>query len=758
MSRFRIFICLLLCVALLIPAMGSGQTEEPQKNSSNNDIIWIGIGVAGLVYLLTHHHRRSQEIPSPSPSGASPTPSESPQAHAPQSPPPIHRSEFCAPSMGDGYMQPTQGIWQDDRIFRYPFIIDREEAPYPLYETHYPLIVGRPSLIAGVYRYRIPSGTNYLEEDREVGDRKGGHIKLTLNTNCDPANGEQTRVEFTFYDNGAAIWKKDHSIAYKIPFYGSTRKDGETYGYDLSVSAPKGWPENGLAFTPTQPGRFVLMAHVQSLHNGYWQDVPGLLMSVHGSIVQTHGLLIHYIPIHLSAHEKVTFAEDSLQEAATGIATRVGLELPDLYPVKPSRSDSQSIFPWKVESDKDGNVADLSSDQHITHPENYMSKEIRELYPADWVFRPGMADYENAILASLSNDYSLAAILEKGERVVVVLSSADFRLIAAPRSAAFTTNAKMIVVPSWARYATVGHELAHTLPWESLQNPNVADADAVPWMHTECNLGYHNVEKKAEGLKFISFGIPEANRTVYVRHNGIMGPADVDPYIEQCTYRHLADVLSKKTPDPKVFVVRGFLGKNGERIAAQFTPFYTVNSSVDVSSSPLQPGSQQQTLHIVQRSASGAVVEDTSFVPQYLRPDDPRTALSGPLLTSFVIRVPFHQQTRRIDLADADRTLATRDLSKPTPVVNIIEPRVGESISQNSYLTLRWSVAPTASEAVYASVLDSTDGGRTYVTKQIEQQVDSARIKLVESGQHILRVVVSDGSQSSEASVPVSVH
>ena len=332
------------------------------------------------------------------------------------------------------------------------------------------------------------------------------------------------------------------------------------------------------------------MAHIQRLHDKYWEDVPGLLMSVHGSVVRTHGLTIHYIPIHISSATRVPLKDDTVGKAALRIAEETGLKLPDLYPVVPSGGDSQAIFPWKVESDTDGNVTDVSSDEHITNPGKFISKGLRDLFPPDYHFEPHSLSYENAMMEVLSNTYSLAAILEGGGRVVVVLNDHDFDLAGGAGAAAYTTSKKMIVARTDNQYTTIGHELAHTLPWDKVQKADVSDADSVGWMLSECEEGYHNVGAHAEGLHFIYDGKTPGYREIQDYKTGIMGPSSADRFIEQCTYRHLTDQLKGKTPDPQVFVIRGFIGRNATRMAAQFTPFYTTGSDVDDTRIDPEPG------------------------------------------------------------------------------------------------------------------------------------------------------------------------
>ena len=68
-----------------------------------------------------------------------------------------------------------------------------------------------------------------------------------------------------------------------------------------------------------------------------------------------------------------------------------------------------------------------------------------------------------------------------------------------------------------------------------------------------------------------------------------------------------------------------------------------------------------------------------------------------------------------------------------------------------------WTTASAVRGTLYSSVFDSTNGGKSYVTKSIKQSTDSLTLRMFGLGRHLLRVVVSDGSQSGEAIVPVMV-
>ncbi len=749
---WRRFLGLLLCVSLLAPGAAGAQAVEKKNNS---DWIWISAGVSALIYLLTHHHshaaQESSPSPGPTPTRETPTTPATPQPVVTATPPVAAPTENvpCKVGVRDGYMQPTQGIWQDDRIFPEPHILDRLEADYPLYQAYYPLIVNRPTLLAGVYKYnRVPGGITYIQD--RGGDSGPGTIKLGFSTNCDHKYDEPVRLEFALYVGGKQAWKKIYDPGYKAPFQGYAQQEGDAY--TIEVPAPLGYPSNDLAFTPTQPGDYVLMAHIQHLHGKYWEDVPGLLMTVHGSIVRTHGFEIHYVPIHLTSAPRVALNDDPIGKAAKRIGEEVGLKLPDLYPLQPSGGNSQSIFPWKVESDKDGDVTDLSRSNHMLHPEIDLPKSLRDALGPNPDLQPGRLNYENALLEEITNTFGLAAVLEKAGRMVIVLNDHDFDLTGHSNAGAYTTSEKLIAARAGSVYTTIGHELAHTLPWEQPQDPDVSDKDSVPWMLNECQQGYHNVTNRAEGLRFIWSGKTPGYRKHYDYSTGLMGPVGEDNYDEQCTYRHLTDQLKGTIPDPRVFLVRGYLARSSGRLAAAFTPFYTVDSMLD--NDRVDPS---QDLRIILRGSSGAMLKEVSYKALFVRPDDIKRAVLGHArIIAFYTRIPYVPGTREIQLVSrAHGVLATKAITGAPPVVRISAS--ASSVSSTGRIALEWSISSSARGPLYSSVFDSTNGGKSYVTKSIEQSGTSLSLRLEGKGPHVLRVVVSDGSQSGEATVRVQV-
>lgn len=709
---------------------------------------------------LPHTQERT---PTPGPTTTSrvtPSPTPSPEEpHDIPTPPTIYGHDElvrCTVKPGDGYMQLTQGFWQDDRNFTKPSVLDRyRDRDYPAYGANYALVVNRPTVIAGVYHYQwYPGRQDVYPNDRD-GDGHG-HIMLSVESNCDWKMREPVRIQFAFYINGGEVWSRAAPQTWSVPLHGMVHRNAEFTDYILTIPAPRGWPADTAAFTPGLAGHYALFARVQHHEDaspgGPWVDVDGVEMTLNGEIVQTHGLTIHYIPLILSNAPGVSAAD--LAGQAGALSNIVAIDLPDLYPLQPNSNAGASQLPGSLDLGAGGGATDLSDSRRVTHPEEFMSPGLRSIFPADYHFVPTASDFENAAMESLTNTFGLQAILDQADRVVVVLSAHDYAIVAPAHSEAFTTWKKVIFVKGSASYETVGHELAHTLPWDYSQVQGATDANRVTWMLSECQIGYHNVSNNyAQGLRFIRNGVVVGGGERIVEDNyGLMAPAYLNKYIEQCTSRHLTGVLSKGKNDPDVILVRGFIGTSGAQIAAQFTPFYTLHSDTDdENDDPLAD------LHLRLLGAGGALLREISIAPLFLRPDDPAYAISGRHYIAFLSRIPNVPGTQVVELVSKHGgLLASKTLSAAPPVVTISLPHAGATIASDGRVSVHWSISSAAHAAFLSSVLDSIDGGKTYHALSVEQTGTTLAAKLERYGAHILRVVVTDGSRSGDATVHVT--
>jgi len=752
-GRWPRFWALLLCVALLPPMATPARADDTSGGGLQS---WqyglISAAGAAIIYIFVRHpwtggpttRGKPPAEPTPRPS-VRPSPTASPSIYG-------HDDELvpCSYAVSDGYMQATQGVWQDDKRFDKPYVLDRDDsAGYPIYTAHYPFIKDRPAVLAGVYHYRGPKGDVYPDDRGDVPGH--GHIVLKIKTNCNEF--DVVRFEFTFAIGSGIIGHLDTLPLDTVPLRGSiTAREAadpkRMVEYAVKLDAEQGWPEALAAFTPDKLGNYVVLCNLQHLQASTWLDVPNAKMSLHGDIVDTQGPLIHFVPVIL--HEPAGEFAD-IQEAAIAhlradarrLAKATSEQLPDLYPLKPGGDMTTSKVPSVVEP-----TLDFSNDR---------------------AFRGRVGIYEQIALAqgltqAVGSKYGLnsavgtvlemRAVLEKAGRIVAVFTGLDFGLIAGPNIAAYTNGLKLIYAPVTAKYTTIGHEVVHTLPLQFGSYP--ADPN-IPWMVSECSLGYHDVEGDfAQGLRLFRSGSMTGARKVETGSDpGFMAPADsrADTYIEQCTYRHLTVALQQKQ-DPKVFVVRGLVWRNGKKhIGARLEPLYTLDSTVDAER--IEPG---QDLRVVVRGDGGRALKTVSINVLFFRPEDPPSMFNGPYITNFQARVPYVAGAREIDLySRTDGLIARKLLSAAAPRVRLVSPAEHAVISRGKRVTIRWAISSPVTGPFYSSVLDSTNGGKSYISLSAEATDTALSARFDQKGRHLIRVVVSDGSQSGETTATINV-
>ena len=702
----------------------------------------------------------AQEVPSPAPTAhktprpfatgllrvvvtpdnPTPTPPEIPVGHRPG-----EQLIPCSFAVTDGYMQPTQGFWQDDRAFPYPDILIRLGSPgdEPFYKAPYPLVVGRPTVVGGVYRYRwLRSGAEVTVDDR---DDPKGHVRMTVMTNCPLP--DVVRFHFAFVEgNAGTVWQSPTQPLASIPLHGMVPPGTPPKAYTVQLPAPLGYPER-TAFAANSPGYYTLFCSLekQDPTTGRWVGPLGDI-TVNVQLVVTHGPLIHFVPVVLFGDpENVDVLGLDLEDAAWRQARDTSHLLPDLYPLRPGGTTKTSAIPSVQEP-----YRDFSTDDSIAHPENHVHipDDIRRDLPdlvAPLTASMAADVRRAAINTELARTFDLGAILSHAGRIVIVLDNDDFRVVAGPGVAAYTLSSKVVFVPARASYQTIGHEIAHTLPWDYTGHGTPND---ISWMLQECRSGYHNQTGAfAQGLRFIRSGGQVAIRNdEQGASGGLMGPLRLNPYMEQCTSRHLTSYL-RGIPDPPVVVVRGVLLTDGTQVAGYFDPFYNATSQVDTQG-------QDPNFHLSLRllGTQGRRLRTVGVQSNAYGPEDAHVRR----ISAFTVRIPIVAGLQRVELWAGNRMLAARDATPFAPVVTIESPRAGSEHRQGVPFTLTWSARTAPGTSPSATVLDSTDGGRTFDVLTADQPA-VIHLRLRGIGTHVLRVVVSDGWQSREADTEVVV-
>lgn len=637
--------------------------------------------------------------------------------------------EPCAYQLTDGWLEPTQGVWQDDPKFedRPGKQLTRLNIPGVIsYLAELPMVKDRDTVIMGVHHYELNGAPVMLN--------KRNYVVMKGLSNCPGFDPVDVNVSVQG-PAGKAAFK---IASGQIPMHGKPLD--QMVPWEVSALTFTGLPESH-TFKFDATGPYTIVAEIATSTGG-----TGMQMRVSGNVVETHGPMVHFIPVVLQAGGPDNILNFTTRKLASDSATY----LPDLLPLRPGGLPTQ----------KDA-LKDFSKDN----------------IPGVWF------DYrkENKLLALVQDHLGVSAFLTGAGRVVAVLNLADFRMLqgtgiagTAPEGTftiaetGATLSHKVILIPRSSEIVVVGHELTHTLPglWSSDE------------MMAECGINYHNKDMSlANGLRLVVGGVP-SGRKDKDGSTPMMGPRygedDEDlthpltgeatsirmvknpetgqmesqfifqRWITQCTYRHLANVL-QTPPDPPMLLVRGYVGRRDGKYTASLSAFYDLMGSEDL------PQDYIGDFAIVLKDASGKQLATYKFAPDWTLPG---TALTRDL-TAFAFRVPKIDGLAQIELTGPAGVLASKTLSANPPKIEILAPSDGSSVTpQGGRVSVNWRGSGDAGKALVYTVLYSDDGGTRWDERVFEQAATLARIVTsTESKQHAIKVIASDGTRSAEATV-----
>jgi hypothetical protein len=218
-----------------------------------------------------------------------------------------------------------------------------------------------------------------------------------------------------------------------------------------------------------------------------------------------------------------------------------------------------------------------------------------------------------------------------------------------------------------------------------------------------------------------------------------------DVWIEQCTYRHLLEVLGGGVPDPPVVLVQGFVGRGRDGAVGALLPVYEFDAVEDRSAD----GRGQ--FAIVLRDASGEVLSRHVWDPVWRVPDleIERDALA------FAFRVRRPEALARIELEGPQGVLDARDLSASRPEVSIRTPGPGEPVRvDGGRVRVDWTGADADGDPLVYTVLYSANGGETWMDVAFETSETSALVPIdleAPADAHRILVRATDGGRSSDA-------
>ena len=219
-------------------------------------------------------------------------------------------------------------------------------------------------------------------------------------------------------------------------------------------------------------------------------------------------------------------------------------------------------------------------------------------------------------------------------------------------------------------------------------------------------------------------------------------------WITQCTYWHLTKMLVKP-PDPALILVRGFVSQKGGQTKGSFLSFYNVMGETDVENS------ESGDWAVILRDARGGVLGRYPFTPHWSDPDHTITRN----LVAFDYRVPALPGVAEADLMGPAGLLDTKKFSSSAPVIDSLTPSADAQVeTSNGHAHVSWKASTESGKPLVYTVLYSPDNDQSFGEQSFEQTGDSFDVKLAPGSKtHFVKVIASDGSQSTEKIVKFTI-
>lgn len=168
---------------------------------------------------------------------------------------------------------------------------------------------------------------------------------------------------------------------------------------------------------------------------------------------------------------------------------------------------------------------------------------------------------------------------------------------------------------------------------------------------------------------------------------------------------------------------------------------------------PYRP--QGKTWRVVLEDGSGNAVEEVGFE----QPAGTYRGGKGPELPyRFGVYLPWRPDVRRITFSRDGKVLAERLVTPNAPQVALVAPAGGSTLK--GVAEVAWKAADADGDPVWASVWYSGDGGQTWIPVAVNVAGGRAEIdfeRLPGSDQALLRVLASDGANTTEAQIDAPV-
>jgi hypothetical protein len=657
---------------------------------------------------------------------AAPTPSPSP------SPSPEPKCD----TNGEIIFEPTQGVWQDDYHFADAPGKRIERIAQGQYNAELPMVVGRRSLIFGQRGAGAPDAVTDFE--RRTIKMKGTTTGTTA---------VMSRIKFSLDSLGASktVYESANEIALPIG-----PPCGAQHAFSRTLPAGLGLPP-ATDFTFDSKGAYELKAE---LLRGSDSKPVGVQTSVFGNAVETKEMQVHFVATSVMPAIGALAAQN-LAAWTRQLAQDSQAYIPDYFPLAQGPNAIQTL----------------------TYPvlRSYFSTlaQANQSWKAYWasaLFTTGEDDervYEHYrrqhMAAQVFGELSAGAMFGNADKIVVVIPSEEAGTLMGSGAVAISVTQKVVIVPYNINYTkpphdTVAHELAHTMPF-------IWSADE---MLAACADDYHNTNRTiAHGFRITYGGAPAvrghvpAGGALPIMGVGtlVVGPAvwatdtlyDANSYTvwnDQCTYTHLADYMQAPV-DPKLLLVRGEIARKDGKYFARLAPSYEFYGT------PTLSANGTGSWRIVVRDASGTEGPSYAFEPGWELPTQPEHVILD--LVSFTQAIPFEDNAASIEIYSSEGLEATMKLSANAPTVQITSPENNSNTEpQEQGTPIAWEAGDADGDALAYTVLYSSNGGESWRQEVFETTQTSAKIRLDDAPDHLVKVLATDGANSGEAVVAFS--